>query len=68
LIQVQIAERELREESRRRSERETFLSMLTHELRNPLGVIRLVADTKSPGGCTIEKAAQDMAGVVERVE
>jgi len=68
LLQVQIAERELREESQRRNEKEKFLSMLTHELRNPLGVIRLVADTKSPGGRTIEKAAQDMAGVIERVE
>lgn len=68
LLQVQATERELFEESRRRSEKEKFLSMLTHELRNPLGVIRLVADTKSSSGRTIEKAAQDMAGVIERVE
>lgn len=68
LLQVQVTARELREESQRRSEKEKFLSMLTHELRNPLGVIRLVADPSSPGGQAIEKAAQDMAGVIERVE
>lgn len=68
LLQVQLTARELREESQRRSEKEKFLSMLTHELRNPLGVIRLVADARSPDGQTIEKAAQDMAGVIERVE
>ena len=42
--------------------------MLTHELRNPLGVIRLVTDTTSSTGKTIEKAALDMTGVIERVE
>lgn len=68
ILQVHVKERELFEESQRRNEKERFLSMLTHELRNPLGVIRLVADSKSPDGRTIEKAAQDMAGVIERVE
>lgn len=68
LLQVQIKERELNEESLRRAEKEKFLSMLTHELRNPLGVIRLLVDPKSPGGQMIEKAAVDMAGVIERVE
>lgn len=68
LLDIQIKERELREESQRRSEKERFLSMLTHELRNPLGVIRLVTDTTSPTGKTIEKAALDMTGVIERVE
>lgn len=68
VFRVQIKERELKEESLRRAEKEKFLSMLTHELRNPLGVIRLVVDTKTAGGQTIEKAAVDMAGVIERVE
>lgn len=68
LLEAQIKERELQEESTRRREKEKFLSMLTHELRNPLGVIRLVADTTSPGGRAIEKAALDMAGIIERVE
>lgn len=68
LLEVEIKKRELQEESLRRSEKEKFLSMLTHELRNPLGVIRLVTDTTSPNGKTIEKAALDMAGVIERVE
>ena len=68
LLDIQIKDRELQEESQRRCEKEKFLSMLTHELRNPLGVIRLVTDTTSSTGKTIEKAALDMTGVIERVE
>ena len=68
LLLVQIKERERHEESLRRNEKEKFLSMLTHELRNPLAVIRLIADTQSANGKAIEKAALDMANVIERVE
>lgn len=68
LLQFQIKERELAAESRRRLEKERFLSMLTHELRNPLALIRLVTNPASPSGKAVEKATLDMARVLERVE
>lgn len=67
-FQYQLKERELQAENERRIEKERFLSMLTHELRNPLALIRLVTTTDSPSGRTVEKAALEMARVIERVE
>ncbi len=68
LVQYEIKERELRQESERRVEKERFLSMLTHELRNPLSVIRLMTSESSSSGKAVHKAALEMAQIIERVE
>ena len=68
LIKYQLKEQELQTENERRIEKERFLSMLTHELRNPLALIRLVTNTDTPSGKTVERAALEMTGVIERVE
>ena len=68
LLHYQIKARELEAENKRRMEKERFLSMLTHELRNPLALIRLVMTPDSPNGRTVVKAATEMAKVIERVE
>ena len=59
---------ELRAESSRRIEKERFLSMLTHELRNPLSVIELLPGTDPASAATVRDAARDMAEVIDRVE
>lgn len=58
----------LADEIKRRQEKEGFLSMLTHELRNPLTVIRTRIDTRSSDGQAIQKATLAMAKVLERVQ
>lgn len=68
LLQVRIKEHELKAESGRRIEKERFLSMLTHELRNPLALIRLVTSADSASGRAVAKAAAEMAQVIEKVE
>lgn len=68
LVQYEIKERELRKENERRIEKERFLSMLTHELRNPLSVIRLMTSESSSSGKAVQKAALEMAQIIERVE
>jgi signal transduction histidine kinase len=65
LAQVEL---ELAAESERRHEKELFLSMLTHELRNPLALIRLMARPEGRTGGSIQKAAREMEGIIERVE
>lgn len=65
---VEVKESELRKESSRRMEKERFLSMLTHELRNPLAVIELLPGTDPSSAATVRKAARDMAEVIDRVE
>lgn len=61
-------EAELREESNRRQEKESFLSMLTHELRNPLSIIQIIAEGDNKSAIRLQKAARDMANVIDRVE
>lgn len=68
LLQFEIKEVELKKESERRAEKEQFLSMLTHELRNPLSVIRLVTNEGTSSGKAVHKAALEMAQIIERVE
>lgn len=68
ILRAQMNEQKLHQESIRRIEKERFLSMLTHELRNPLGVIRLMAGENSSGGQAVQKAALDMTRIIERVE
>lgn len=66
--EYEIKERELRQESERRAEKERFLSMLVHELRNPLSVIHLRTSKNSPSGVAVHQAAREMAQIIERVE
>ncbi|WP_161957217.1 ATP-binding protein [Aestuariivirga litoralis] len=68
LIQYEVTERELRQESERRAEKEKFLAMLVHELRNPLTVIRLRTSESSASGKAVHQAAREMAEIIERVE
>lgn len=68
LMQYEIKERELRQESERRAEKERFLSMLVHELRNPLAVIHLRTGDRSSSSKAVHQAALDMAQIIERVE
>lgn len=68
LVRYEIKQRELQRESELRVEKERFLSMLTHELRNPLSVIRLMAGESSPAGKAVQKAAVEMTSIIERVE
>ncbi|MEI6799742.1 MAG: HAMP domain-containing sensor histidine kinase [Pseudomonadota bacterium] len=65
---VKVKEAELRQETSRRIEKERFLSMLMHELRNPLSVIELLAVTDPASAVTMRKAVRDMADVIDRVE
>lgn len=65
---LELKEAELLQESSRRMEKERFLSMLTHELRNPLSVIELLPGTDPASVTTVRKAARDMAEVIDRVE
>lgn len=68
LVQYEIQTRELQQESERREEKEQFLSMLVHELRNPLSVIRLKTSESSSGGKAVHQAVFEMAQIIERVE
>ena len=68
LLQYEVKERELQRESERRSEKERFLSMLVHELRNPLSVIRLRTSASTSSGKSVHLAALEMAQIIERVE
>ncbi|WP_109670816.1 ATP-binding protein [Roseicyclus mahoneyensis] len=67
-VLLSMKDAELREESRRRLAKEGFLSMLTHELRNPLSVIQLLSSSEKEGDKTLRQAASDMANVIARVE
>ncbi|MEY4698179.1 MAG: hypothetical protein RIT14_2607 [Pseudomonadota bacterium] len=67
-LMMQVKEAELQRESGLRIEKERFISMLTHELRNPLTVIQLMRDSDQSSVATARKAARDMASVIDRVE
>ena len=67
-LQYELQAQELERENQRRIEKERFLSMLTHELRNPLTVVRLRTSAKSQDGQAVQKAISDIANVIERVE
>lgn len=67
-LQYELKTQELQRENQRRVEKERFLSMLTHELRNPLTVVRLKTNPDSKDGQAIHKAVTDIANVIERVE
>lgn len=66
LIEGQVAQTMLAHESRQRIEKENYLAMVTHELRNPLSVIRLLARSKN-GSDSIQRAINDMTHIIDRV-
>lgn len=67
-INEALSQNRLALEQDRRQEKEGFLSMLTHELRNPLSVIRMRTDVDTQDGRMVQKAAVDMAKVLDRVQ
>jgi len=67
-VLLSVKDTALNEESSRRQEKESFLSMLTHELRNPLSVIQLLSSSEKANEKTLRQAASDMANVIARVE
>lgn len=66
LIEGQVAQSMLAHESKQRVEKENYLAMVTHELRNPLSVIRLLARSEN-GSDSVQRAVNDMAHIIERV-
>ena len=65
LIEGQVAQSMLAHESRQRIEKENYLAMVTHELRNPLSVIRLLACSKN-GSDSVQRAINDMTHIIDR--
>lgn len=67
-LNLQLKDVELRIENKKREDKERFLSMIIHELRNPLSVVRVLTDKSSDKGQSVHQAVTDMAEVIERVE
>jgi signal transduction histidine kinase len=67
-LNLQLKDVELEIENKKREDKERFLSMIIHELRNPLSVVRVLTDKSSDRGQSVHQAVTDMAQVIERVE
>lgn len=68
LVQVRVAEQAAAAEKDRREENERFLAMLAHELKNPLGAIRMLLANPSPRRADlddIKRLVSDIDGVIE---
>lgn len=65
-IRHEVIAQELAKEKELRSEKERFLDMLAHELKNPLMAINLLLDAQTPKGRDIQRAVHDMNTVIER--
>lgn len=69
LIQQRIAKEQTSQEMNLRIEKEMFLAMLTHELRHPLTVIRLLTSEESDNHHKlVQKATNDMSQIIDRIE
>jgi len=66
LIDGQVAKSMLAQETKQRTEKESYLAMIAHELRNPLSVIRLLAGSNHHSK-SIQRAATDMQNIIDRV-
>jgi signal transduction histidine kinase len=69
LLDLKLAEREVNNQRQRREEQERFLSMLTHELKTPLGVARMSLGASKligPQRDRIERALSNINAVVDR--
>jgi two-component system, sensor histidine kinase LadS len=67
-MEIQLKDVALRNENKRRADKERFLSMIIHELRNPLSVIRLLTDKATHKGMSVHQAVMDMTHLIQRVE
>lgn len=68
-LQASLAESLLEHETQARQQHERFLDLLTHELRTPLGIVRMVinSDMKSPRLSDLAaRAIRDADGILER--
>jgi signal transduction histidine kinase len=65
-IRHEVMTEELVKEKAIRSEKERFLDMLAHEMKNPLTAVNLLLDAKTPNGRQIQRAVDDMNLVIER--
>lgn len=68
LVQVRVAEQAAAAEKDRREENERFLAMLAHELKNPLGAIRMLLANPAPRRADlddIKRLVSDIDGVIE---
>jgi len=69
LIQLQVAERQTLIERERHDEQTRFLAMLTHELKTPLSVVRMVLGAPHASAALVAEANHaiaDMSDVIER--
>ncbi len=65
----QFAERRAMDERHRRQEQAAFLTMLTHELKTPLAVVRMVLGarmTTSAMKAEAERSIRDMSNIIQR--
>ena len=67
-LEIQLKDVALQIENKRREDKERFLSMIIHELRNPLSVVRLLTDKATQKGQSVHQAVMDMTQLIERVE
>lgn len=65
-IRHEVMAQELVKEKEIRSEKERFLDMLAHEMKNPLAAVNLLLDATTPNGRIIQRAVDDMNLVIER--
>jgi len=69
LIQLQVAEQQTLIERERNDEQARFLAMLTHELKTPLSVVRMVLGAPHASAALVTEANHaiaDMSDVIER--
>jgi two-component system, sensor histidine kinase LadS len=67
LVQRHQIEADLSRERAVRQEKQQLISVLTHELKNPLSVVRLLTPADTSAGQAIQQATDDMYQVIERV-
>ena len=68
-LSLQLAEQEVNYERQQREAQNRFMSMLTHELKTPLGVVLMAISSSAPSVAMRERAKraiQDMNNVIER--
>lgn len=65
-IRHELMTQELVKEREMRTDKERFLDMLAHEMKNPLTAVNLLLDAKTANGREIQKAVNDMNRVIDR--
>jgi signal transduction histidine kinase len=64
---IAAAQSEAQQERFGREQQEQLLAMLTHELKTPLAVLRMIDGTGSSSNKIISEAVQDLTSVVDRI-